>query len=207
MSGVSLPQRAWTALAGAAFVAFFATSCATAASSQTLFGGWFERDRVLFGQSAPYGQALPQTEQPNADGELAPAPQRQIVPYPGKEAPGTVIVDTPHTFLYLTLGRRQGGSLRHRRRAQGLHLVGRRADIAQIRMARLDPAGGNDRPSASSAALGRRRPGQPARRAPIIAFTAPTIRPRSARKSPAAASACATTMSSIFIAACRSARR
>jgi lipoprotein-anchoring transpeptidase ErfK/SrfK len=104
MSGVSLPQRAWTALAGAAFVAFFATSCATAASSQTLFGGWFERDRVLFGQSAPYGQALPQTEQPNADGELAPAPQRQIVPYPGKEAPGTVIVDTPHTFLYLTLG-------------------------------------------------------------------------------------------------------
>jgi lipoprotein-anchoring transpeptidase ErfK/SrfK len=102
--GVSLPQRAWTALAGAAFVAFFATSCATAASSQTLFGGWFERDRVLFGQSAPYGQALPQTEQPNADGELAPALQRQIVPYPGKEAPGTVIVDTPHTFLYLTLG-------------------------------------------------------------------------------------------------------
>ena len=88
MSGVSLPQRAWTALAGAAFVAFFATSCATSASSQTLFGGWFERDRVLFGQSAPYGQALPQTEQPNADGELAPALQRQIVPYPGKEAPG-----------------------------------------------------------------------------------------------------------------------
>ena len=91
-------------MAGAAFVAFFATSCATAASSQTLFGGWFERDRVLFGQSAPYGQALLQTEQPNADGELAPALQRQIVPYPGKEAPGTVIVDTPHTFLYLTLG-------------------------------------------------------------------------------------------------------
>ena len=89
MSGVSLPQRAWTALAGAAFVAFFATSCATSASSQTLFGGWFERDRVLFGQSAPYGQALPQTEQPNADGELAPALQRQIVPYPGKEPPGT----------------------------------------------------------------------------------------------------------------------
>ena len=74
--GVSLPQRAWTALAGAAFVAFFATSCATAASSQTLFGGWFERDRVLFGQSAPYGQALPQTEQPNADGELEHVPPK-----------------------------------------------------------------------------------------------------------------------------------
>ena len=104
MSGVNLPQRAWTALAGAAFVAFWATSFATSASSQTLFGGWFERDRALFGQSAPYGQALPQTEQPNADGELAPALQRQVVPYPGKERAGTIIVDTPHTFLYLTLG-------------------------------------------------------------------------------------------------------
>ena len=82
MSGVNLPQRAWTVLAGAAFVAFFATSCATSALSQTLFGGWFERDRVLFGQSAAFGQAVPQTE-PNADGELAPALQRQIVPYPG----------------------------------------------------------------------------------------------------------------------------
>jgi lipoprotein-anchoring transpeptidase ErfK/SrfK len=104
MSGVNLPQRAWTALAGAAFVAFFATSCATSALSQTLFGGWFERDRVLFGQSAAFGQVVPQTEQPNADGELAPALQRQIVPYPGKEPAGTIIVDTPHTFLYLTLG-------------------------------------------------------------------------------------------------------
>src|ERR1700719_3682962 len=104
MSGVNLPQRAWTVLAGAAFVAFFATSCATSALSQTLFGGWFERDRVLFGQSAAFGQAVPQTEQPNADGELAPALQRQIVPYPGKEPAGTIIVDTPHTFLYLTLG-------------------------------------------------------------------------------------------------------
>src|ERR1700735_1973816 len=103
MLGVNLPQRAWTALAGAAFVAFFATSCATSAWSKTLFGGWFERDRILFGQSAAFGQAVPQTE-PNADGELAPALQRQIVPYPGKEPAGTIIVDTPHTFLYLTLG-------------------------------------------------------------------------------------------------------
>jgi lipoprotein-anchoring transpeptidase ErfK/SrfK len=108
MSGVSLPQRARTALAGAAVVAIFATSFvtsfATSASSQTLFGGWFERDRALFGQSAAFGQPVPRAEQPSADGELAPALQRQIVPYPGKEPPGTVIVDTPHTFLYLTLG-------------------------------------------------------------------------------------------------------
>jgi lipoprotein-anchoring transpeptidase ErfK/SrfK len=104
MSGVNLPQRAYSALAGAAFVTFFATSCATSAWSQTLFGGWFERDRALFGQSAALGQAVPQAAQPNPEGDLAPALQRQIVPYPGKEPAGTIIVDTPHTFLYLTLG-------------------------------------------------------------------------------------------------------
>jgi lipoprotein-anchoring transpeptidase ErfK/SrfK len=104
MSGVNLPQRACTALAGAALVACLAMSFATSASSQSLFGGWFERDRALFGQSAAFGQALPQTGQSNAGDELAPALQRQIVPYPGKEPAGGVIVDTPHTFLYLTLG-------------------------------------------------------------------------------------------------------
>jgi lipoprotein-anchoring transpeptidase ErfK/SrfK len=104
MSGVSLPQLARTALAGAAQVAFLTMSFATSASSQTLFGGLFERDRAVFGQSAAFGQAVPQTEQPNTDSELAPSLQRQIVPYPGKEPTGTVIVDTPHTFLYLTLG-------------------------------------------------------------------------------------------------------
>jgi lipoprotein-anchoring transpeptidase ErfK/SrfK len=104
MSGVNLPQTARTALAGAALVAFLVTSFATSASSQTLFGGWFERDRALFGQPAAFGQATPQIGQPNAGDELAPSLQRQIVPYPGKEPAGTVIVDTPHTFLYLTLG-------------------------------------------------------------------------------------------------------
>ncbi len=106
MSGVNLPQRAWTALVGAVFAALFATSWTTSASSQSLFGGWFERDRALFAPPAPYGRQ-PQTEQPNAvasEDDIAPALQRQIVPYPNKEPAGTVIVDTPHTFLYLTLG-------------------------------------------------------------------------------------------------------
>ena len=33
-----------------------------------------------------------------------PALQRQIVDYPTREAPGTIIVDTPHTYLYHVLG-------------------------------------------------------------------------------------------------------
>jgi lipoprotein-anchoring transpeptidase ErfK/SrfK len=104
MSGVNLPQRAATVLVAAASAAFFATCFSTAARSQSLFGGFLERARVQVGQPASYGQALPQTGQPDADGELAPALQRQIVPYPSKESAGTIIIDTPHTFLYLTLG-------------------------------------------------------------------------------------------------------
>jgi lipoprotein-anchoring transpeptidase ErfK/SrfK len=104
MSGVNLPQRAATVLVAAAFAAFFATCFSTAARSQSLFGGFLERDRAQVGQPASYGQTLPQTGQPDADGELAPALQRQIVLYPSKEPAGTIIIDTPHTFLYLTLG-------------------------------------------------------------------------------------------------------
>src|SRR4051794_17910252 len=29
---------------------------------------------------------------------------RQVVEYSSREAPGTVIIDTPHTYLYLVLG-------------------------------------------------------------------------------------------------------
>src|SRR5579883_739687 len=30
--------------------------------------------------------------------------KRQVVAYPTREAPGTIIIDTPHTYLYLVLG-------------------------------------------------------------------------------------------------------
>ena len=40
----------------------------------------------------------------NDNAQLAPRLQRQVVDYPTREAPGTVVVDTPHTFLYYVLG-------------------------------------------------------------------------------------------------------
>ena len=51
-------------------------------------------------------QTQPQFEEPEAD---APADMhgrfhRQTVPYNGAEAAGTVIIDTPNTYLYLVLG-------------------------------------------------------------------------------------------------------
>lgn len=43
-------------------------------------------------------------EPDQSDAQLPPRLQRQIINYPSREAPGTIIVDTPHTFLYYVLG-------------------------------------------------------------------------------------------------------
>jgi len=51
----------------------------------------------------------PQVEEENAG--LAPHLQRQVVDYRTKEAPGTIIVDTPNTYLYYVLG--DGKALRY----------------------------------------------------------------------------------------------
>jgi lipoprotein-anchoring transpeptidase ErfK/SrfK len=50
----------------------------------------------------------PETGEPRA---LPPQFQRQLVDYPTREQPGTIIIDTPNTFLYLVLGR--GKALRY----------------------------------------------------------------------------------------------
>ena len=54
-------------------------------------------------------QVAPQVEQSapadeSDDARLDPRLQRQVVSYSGREAPGTVIIDTPHTYLYYVLG-------------------------------------------------------------------------------------------------------
>ena len=54
-------------------------------------------------------QMAPQVEQPTPadesdDAQLDPRLQRQVVGYSGREAPGTIIIDTPHTYLYYVLG-------------------------------------------------------------------------------------------------------
>jgi lipoprotein-anchoring transpeptidase ErfK/SrfK len=49
--------------------------------------------------------SLPPDEQPEVGpAELAPNLRRQEVAFPTKEPPGTLIVDTPHTYLYYVLG-------------------------------------------------------------------------------------------------------
>ena len=54
----------------------------------------------------PAVQSSPSEEQ-NATVELPARLRRQIVAYPTQEAPGTIIIDTPNTYLYLVLGNGQ----------------------------------------------------------------------------------------------------
>jgi len=61
-------------------------------------------------QIAPQYEAVP-AEQDEADGPLDRRLQRQIVDYATNEAPGTVVIDTPHTYLYFVLG--SGKALRY----------------------------------------------------------------------------------------------
>ena len=60
-----------------------------------------------YGYQAPQVQA-PQVEEDDATGfQLPERFKRQVVAYSGSEAPGTIIVDTPNTYLYLVLGNGQ----------------------------------------------------------------------------------------------------
>jgi lipoprotein-anchoring transpeptidase ErfK/SrfK len=49
--------------------------------------------------------ALPPEEQPEAQPKELPAHlRRQLVDYPTKEPAGTILIDTPNTYLYLVMG-------------------------------------------------------------------------------------------------------
>jgi lipoprotein-anchoring transpeptidase ErfK/SrfK len=51
----------------------------------------------------PQVQAAPAEDEGSAF-ELPARLKRQVVNYPTREAPGTIIIDTPHTYLYYVLG-------------------------------------------------------------------------------------------------------
>jgi lipoprotein-anchoring transpeptidase ErfK/SrfK len=54
-------------------------------------------------EAAPQVQAAPSEDEGSAV-EIPARLKRQIVSYPSREAPGTVIIDTPHTYLYYVIG-------------------------------------------------------------------------------------------------------
>jgi lipoprotein-anchoring transpeptidase ErfK/SrfK len=104
MSVVRVPRRARIAALGAALAAsLFGT-----AAAQVFSDHWTDRGSAPFAQAAP----LAEPQSANADGDDLPAAlRRQLVFYPSNQPAGTIIIDTAHTFLYLTLGR--GNALRY----------------------------------------------------------------------------------------------
>jgi lipoprotein-anchoring transpeptidase ErfK/SrfK len=92
-----------------AFRVFALAAIASAALSTTASANPF----FLFAPlDQPQVQSAPDVMEPNEGATELPARfQRQVVPYVGHEAPGTVIIDTPNTYLYLVLG--DGRALRY----------------------------------------------------------------------------------------------
>ena len=67
------------------------------------FGTAQAQSRFAFNSpAAPQYAPIEQNDQAE-DAQLDPRLQRQIVNYASNEAPGTVIIDTPHTLLYFVL--------------------------------------------------------------------------------------------------------
>jgi lipoprotein-anchoring transpeptidase ErfK/SrfK len=95
----------------------FATGSLAALLAAAAFAGSAQAQQLAYVAPAPQAQFAPQAADPSAaeyarddamigneNAELAPQLQRQVVNYATREAPGTVIVDTPHTSLYYVLG-------------------------------------------------------------------------------------------------------
>jgi lipoprotein-anchoring transpeptidase ErfK/SrfK len=84
----------------AVLVATLATSSATSAQNFSLLPNLFQQEEQQALSYAPDDEVIAE-EQPF---EMPAHLKRQIVNYQTKEAPGTVIIDTANTYLYLVLG-------------------------------------------------------------------------------------------------------
>ena len=92
-----MKNRLQAAAAAVALVA--ATAISTTAASANPFNPF----EALFGPPRPQVTA-PAYANPNEDaGEVRSDLRRQVVNYRTSEAPGTIIIDTPNTYLYLVM--------------------------------------------------------------------------------------------------------
>jgi len=87
-------------------------------ASAVMFADWATAAPLSATRTLSRADQMAPLEEQTEQGYEAPAQfKRQIVAYNGNEAPGTIIIDTGNTFLYLVPARRQGDPLRHRRRS------------------------------------------------------------------------------------------
>jgi lipoprotein-anchoring transpeptidase ErfK/SrfK len=104
MFGKSGSARFATAAALSALFALTGTVSAKADPLALIFGG--QQQRAAFTNAYAYAApAMPAIEEEETTSAETPAHlKRQIVSYAGREAAGTIIVDTPNTYLYYVLG-------------------------------------------------------------------------------------------------------
>src|SRR4051812_22420803 len=98
MLNLKLTGRAALAL-GALAVGTFAFSASASAAPLQLFP--FIMTPPV--QSAPPQLATPQDDEDGVTTEMPARLKRQVVSYSTREAPGTIIIDTPNTYLYLVM--------------------------------------------------------------------------------------------------------
>ena len=63
--------------------------------------------RLAYNAASAPQYAPVDANQTDEDAQLDPRFQRQVVAYSTNEAPGTIVIDTPHTYLYYVLGNGQ----------------------------------------------------------------------------------------------------
>src|SRR5438477_5261639 len=93
----------------AAAIVIAAAAFATSASAEkfNLFSFPFDRPEPSASSAMAYAPAAPTQRSMDAIEEGAPVAarfRRQLVDYRTNEAAGTIIIDTPNTYLYLVMG-------------------------------------------------------------------------------------------------------
>ncbi|MDP3077737.1 L,D-transpeptidase [Bradyrhizobium sp.] len=95
-----LNSRLFAAALGALAIGTFAVSGSAVAAPVQLFPFLMSPPA----QSAPPVQAQPSDDDEGPVREMPARLKRQVVNYASREAPGTIIIDTPNTYLYYVLG-------------------------------------------------------------------------------------------------------
>jgi lipoprotein-anchoring transpeptidase ErfK/SrfK len=99
-NSAKLNSRLAAAALGALAIGTFAFAGSAAAAPVQLFP--FLMSPPV--QSAPPVQAQPSDDDEGTVREMPARLKRQVVSYATREAPGTIIIDTPNTYLYYVLG-------------------------------------------------------------------------------------------------------
>jgi lipoprotein-anchoring transpeptidase ErfK/SrfK len=84
--------------------AFARTAARTAVALAALWSTAAFAGPFPFFEPPTLREAPPAVEEPTNSAELPAGLRRQVVAYATSEAPGTIVIDTPQTYLYLVLG-------------------------------------------------------------------------------------------------------